>query len=114
MYFGKKTVGGTYEILAADDFFAIPATITKGKDGDIVKAGMPINDNGEPVADGAGAVGILLYDVDITKNPNAALVTIGYVDWTKCKELSGATASAEVMRDVLPAITFRENIGVNE
>ncbi len=106
----KTSVGGTIEILAADDFMAIPITITET---DVVKAGMPVNAEGKKAPDGTGAVGILLYDVDPTANPNAAAVTHGYIDWTKAKEHSGATATGEAMSAILPAITFRENIGVN-
>ncbi len=111
MKFKKQTIGGTVEILASKDFQAIPAKITGES---IVKAGMPITKAGAAAPDGTGAVGILLYDVDPTENPNCALVVIGIVDWKKCMEHSGATATAETMHGILPAITFRENIGVND
>ncbi len=111
MKFTKTSVGGTVEILAADDFWAIPAKISGS---DAVKAGMPITAEGAAAAAGTGAVGILLYDVDPNENPNCALVVTGIVDWTKCKEHSGATATADTMKTILPGITFRENIGVNE
>ena len=110
MRVNKGVVGGTVEILAADDFMAIPATLTGS---DVVKAGMPIDAAGAAVPAGTGAVGILLYDVDPTQNPNCALVTHGYVDWTKCMAHSGATADAATMAGILPAIVFRTNIGVN-
>lgn len=110
MNFAKTTVGGTVEILASKDFQAIPAKIAGT---DVVKAGMPITDAGAAAADGTGAVGILLYDVNPDKNPNGALVVSGIIDWAKAKEHSGATATAAVMKTILPGITFRENIGVN-
>lgn len=110
MKFTKKTVGGTIEILASKDFQSIPVKIAGTE---VVKAGMPIKLDGTAVAAGTGAAGILLYDVDPNANPNAALVVAGIVDWAKCKEHSGATATADAMKTVLPAITFRENIGVN-
>lgn len=106
----STAVTGTVEILASKDFQAIPAKITGAS---VVKAGMPITDAGAASAAGTGAVGILLYDVDPTDNPNCALVVEGIVDWAKCKKHSGATATAETMKGILPAITFRENIGVN-
>lgn len=102
-------VGGTVEILASKDFQAIPATIAGTN---IVKAGMPVTLAGAAVPAGAGAVGILLYDVDPNDNPNCALVVSGIVDWKKCQEHSGATATAATMKGILPGITFRENIGV--
>lgn len=110
MKFEKVEYGYGVEILAADDFMAIPAKISGT---DIVKAGMPIDKSGSPVPDGNGAVGILLYDVDPNRNPNCALVTHGYIDWTKAMEHSGATADASTISGVLPSIVFRENIGVN-
>lgn len=111
MKFTTTEVGGTIEILASKDFQAIPAKIA-GED--IVKAGMPISEAGAAVPAGTGAVGILLYDVNPAMNPNCALVVHGIVDWAKCMEHSGATATAATMKGVLPGITFRENIGVNE
>lgn len=117
MKFNKKTVGGTIEILASKDAQTVPVTVTGT---DVVKAGMPIklsspttNGNVTPVAAGTGANGLLLYDVDPNENPNGSMVVAGIVDWAKCKSHSGATATAATMAGVLPAITFRENIGVN-
>lgn len=118
MKFSKTSIGATVEILASKDFQAIPVTVTGTS---VVKAGMPLKlsdptKNGDvtAVAAGTGANGILLYDVDPTVNPNAAMVVSGIVDWAKCKTHSGATATAATMKGILPAITFRENIGVNE
>lgn len=117
MEFKTKTIAGTVEILASKDFQAIPVTVTGTT---VIKAGMPlkllapsVDGTAQGVAAGTGANGILLYDVDPTVNPNAAMVVSGIVDWTKCKSHSGATATAATMAGILPAITFRENIGVN-
>lgn len=107
----KTSVTGTVEILAADEFTAIPITVTEN---DVVKAGMPMMYAGTKVEAGTGANGILLYDVNPAENPNGSLVVAGVVDWTKCKNHSGATANAATMKTALPAIEFRENIGVNE
>lgn len=111
MKFTKSAAGGTVEILASKDFQAIPAKISGT---DVVKAGMPVTADGAAAAAGTGAVGILLYDVNPEENPNCALVVSGIVDWAKCMEHSGATANAATMKTILPGITFRENIGVNE
>lgn len=110
MKFGKKSYDGTVEILATNDFQAIPAKISGNAQ---VKAGMPITEAGAAAPAGTGAVGILLYDVDPNANPNCALVVSGIVDWKKCMAHSGATATAAAMKAILPGITFRENIGVN-
>lgn len=109
MKFTTTSAGGSVEILATNDYQTIPATITGTS---VVKAGMPITGAGAAAAAGTGAVGILLYDVDPKSNPNAALVVSGIVDWKKCQEHSGATATAAAMKAILPGITFRENIGV--
>lgn len=107
----KKVVAdGTVEILAADDFLGIPIEVTGSG---VIKAGMPITADGAAAPDGTGAAGILLYDRDPAVNPNGTLVVGGIVDWKKCQEHSGATATAAAMKAVLPGITFRENIGVN-
>lgn len=109
MKFATSEVGGMVEILAAQDFTGIPITIA-GEEA--VYAGMPITSDGTAVDSGTGAIGILLYDTYPTEDPNATVIVSGVVDWTKCKSHSGATASAEDMKAILPAITFRENIGV--
>lgn len=110
MKFQKTSYGGTVEILATDEYQAIPAKIAGT---DLVKAGMPITEKGVAAPAGTGAVGILLYDVNPAENPNGALVVSGIVDWAKCKSHSGATATAAAIKGILPGITFRENIGVN-
>lgn len=110
MQMKKIAAGGTVEILAADDPLGIPVKIAGSS---LVKAGMPIAADGSAAPDGTGAAGVLLYDVDPEINPNGTLVVGGAVDWKKCQENSGATASAANMKAALPAITFRENIGVN-
>lgn len=106
MKLAKVTAGDTVEILATDLFEAVPLAITETA---AVKAGMPITQDGKKAADGSGAIGILLYDVDPEANPNAAIVVEGIVDWGKCKAHSGATATAEEIAKVLPKITFRED-----
>lgn len=98
------------EILATDVYTAIPFVVTEEA---AVKAGMPMTLAGASAAAGTGANGILLWDVDPTVNPNGALLVQGVVDWAKCKTHSGATADAATMKGILPAIEFRENIGVN-
>lgn len=110
MKYAIESVGGTVTILASPYYLSIPAKLTGT---DPVKAGMPIDKDGAAAKAGTGAVGILLYDVDPKDNPNCALVVNGIVDWKKCQDHSGATATAATMKGILPAITFRENIGVN-
>ena len=65
MKYSQTTVGGGVEILASKDFQAIPAEIAPadGAETTVVKAGTPITADGAGTT-GAGAVGILLYDVD--------------------------------------------------
>lgn len=109
MKFSDTKVGGGVEILATDDFQAIPFTVTET---DPVKAGMPMTLAGKKAAEGTGADGILLYDVDPKEDPNAALLVDGIVNWKLCKEHSGASADAATMKEALPNIIFRENIGV--
>lgn len=108
MIFSKKPIGGTVEILAADQFNAVPVTVAGSA---VVKAGTPLTEAGAAALDGTGAAGILLYDVDPTVNPNAAMVVQGVIDWTKAAAHSGATADAATMKGVLPGIVFRTNVG---
>lgn len=109
MNFTETTIAGDVEILAAKEFMAIPITVSGS---DVVKAGTPLTEAGASTT-GSGAVGILLYDVDPTKNPNGAAVTHGYIDATKAQAHSGVTY-VDALYTALPGITFRTNIGVNE
>ena len=100
MKFSKTSVGGTVEILAADDFVAIPIKVDETS---TVKAGTPTSY--------ATAAGMLLYDVDPTENPNGALLVQGVVDKAKAQEHSGVTLDTTF---AVPGIILRDNIGVNE
>lgn len=112
MNFTETTIAGDVEILAANNFMAIPIKVATPASGTVVKAGTPLTAAGASTT-GADAVGILLYDVDTAKNPNGAAVTQGYIDATKAQAHSGVTYVA-ALYTALPAITFRTNIGVNE
>lgn len=107
MNFSSTTVGGTVEILASNDYQAVPLAVTETE---LVKAGMPMKNDGKKAADGSEAIGILLYDVDPKVNPNGAVVVDGIIDWAKAKEHSKATATAEDMAKALPNIVFRDKI----
>lgn len=109
MRYSTKTVGGTVEILAADNFTAIP--ICMKDSANIYKAGTPVTEDGEAALDGTGAVGILLYDVDTSINPNASIVVAGVVDYSKMVFKAGVTASTETLHEAIPAVYFRDNIG---
>ena len=103
-------VGRRSEILASDDFQAVPVVVAGETP---VKAGVPLKSDGTAVPAGTGAGGILLYDVDPAVNPNAAMVVQGVVDWSRCRE-NGAQAEAAAMSAILPGIVFRENVGVTK
>ena len=109
MIFSETTLAGDVEILASKDFQAIPVKVTGSA---VLKAGTPVTAAGASTT-GANATGILLYDVDPTKNPNGAAVVAGIIDATKAQAHSGVTY-VEALYTALPAITFRTNIGVNE
>ena len=110
MNFAKTTYGGTVEILASKDFQAIPVKVATPGSGTVVKAGTPLNADGESTT-GSGAIGVLLYDVDTAKNPNGAAVVQGIIDSTKAQAHSGVTY-VSALYSALPGIVFRTNIGV--
>lgn len=118
MKFKNTTVGGTVEILAADDFDAIPFTVTETT---AIKAGTPMTLAGKKATFTAGASGatgtttangILLYDVDPASNPNGALVVRGIINVEKAKTNSGVTYDAAALKAAVPGIILRDNIGV--
>ena len=109
MKFTTTDVSGTVEILAADEFTAIPILVDETA---LVKAGTPMTSAGKKVSatSFATAAGMLLYDVDPTENPNGALLVQGVVDKAKAAAHSGVTM--ETTFDV-PGIILLDNIGVN-
>ena len=102
MKFTKMSVGGTVEILAADDFVAIPICVTET----MTAAGKKV-----ATTSYATAVGMLLYDVDPTENPNGALLVQGVVDKKKVEDHASITLDDTF---AVPVIILRDNIGVNE
>lgn len=115
MIYQKTEVGGTVEILAADEFKAIPIKLTAGSGVTVMKAGTPITAAGAADTTGASSIGVLLYDVDVTRNPNGALLVEGIIDFTKAKAHSGASSmTAAALHGAVPTIICRSDIGVNE
>ena len=112
MKYQETSIGGGVEILASKDFQAIPAKIAAPVTGTVVKAGTPINADGESTT-GSGAVGVLLYDVDTAENPNGALVVQGIINAKVAQEHSGVEYVAGLY-SALPGIVFRTNICVQE
>lgn len=118
MKFKTTQVGGTVEILAADDFDAIPFTVTETT---AVKAGTPMTLAGKKAVFTAGtngadgtttANGVLLYDADPAENPNAALLVRGIIDQKKAEKHSGVTYDAAALKAAVPGIILRNDIGV--
>ena len=112
MRFASSAVGGTTEILAADDFVGIPITV---QGAEVVKAGQPLKKDGSKADEGTDAIGILLYDVNPNENPNGTVVVQGVIDTKKVKASSSVdlTSIAEALKTALPGIILRDNIGVN-
>lgn len=98
MKFKKTDVAGAVEILASNDFTAIPFTTTTAK-----KAGEKLTVDSR--------VGVVLYDVDPDENPNGSLLVAGVIDAVKAKAHSGIDLTAE--SDLPDTIILRTNTGVN-
>lgn len=114
MKFATKTIAGGIEILASNDYQAVPIKVAtpsgEGVTTTVVKAGTPLTAAGASTT-GANAVGVLLYDVDTAENPNGAMVVQGIIDATKAQAHSGVTY-ASALYAALPGVIFRTNIGV--
>ena len=114
MNFSKTTVTYGVEILVGltDMHTLTPIKVAAPLSGDpVIKAGTPVGADGS-AANTADAVGILLYDVDTSANPNGTMVQSGPIDSTKAQAHSGVTYAA-AMIGALDNIEFRTNIGVN-
>ena len=78
-----------------------------------MKAGTPLTAAGAKIANGTGAAGILLYDVDTDANPNGTIVVQGVINQKKAEEHAGVTYNADALKTAVPGIVLRNNIGVN-
>ena len=108
MIVDTKSVGMTPEILASNDYQAVPIKLSA-----TTKAGMPIKNDGTSIATGEGAIGILLYDVNVDENPNGAVVVEGIIDWSKCKANNTGSLDATNAEDIakkMPNLVFRDAI----
>ena len=110
MKYTETSIGGGVEILASKDFQAIPVKVATPGSGTVVKAGTPLNADGESTT-GSGAIGVLLYDVDTAENPNGAAVVQGIINATVAQSHSGVTYAGGLY-SALPGIVFRTNICV--
>lgn len=108
MKFSEKNVAGGLEILAADNFTAIPIKLaaTSGT----IPAGTPLTAAGVAALDGTNAVGILLYDANPADNPNVAMVVSGVIDYNKIVGHAGVTASASTLHSAIPGVYFRTDV----
>ena len=108
----QKDIGGTVEILVGLTAMhtLTPIKVAVPGSGNVVKAGTPLTEAGEATI-GAGAFGILLYDVYPGENPNGTVVQSGPIDATKAQAHSGVTY-VDALYAALPAVIFRKNIGV--
>lgn len=94
------------------DFTSVTADTTTGKK--IVKAGTPINKDGEPVktTPWTGAVGILLVDVH-EERPQGTILTEAYINVKRAQANSGLTYDGSLvtaMNNVGNRIRFEEPI----
>lgn len=99
----------TRTILASNDYQAVPLVLTAS-----AKAGMPVKQDGSKTTDGSDAIGILLYDVDVDRNPNGAVIVDGIVDWNKCQTINKTELDSLEAKDIatkLPNIVFRDKDG---
>lgn len=115
MKFTRNTVNGINDtILASNDYTAIPFTVTETA---AVKAGHPMAKTGKKaVAAGTDAIGILLYDVDPTENPNGSLLIQGVIDSKKAAASSGFVYGDEIitaLKTAIPGVYCRTDIGTN-
>jgi len=113
MKFDNNSVSMTPEILKrklGGELF-VPITIASSvfTDVDIVKAGTPINADGEVATDSEGAsdaAGILLNDVS-KDNPNGSLIkAFAVVNVANCPKVSGSSVITDTVKAALPNIVF--------
>ena len=85
-----------------------PLDLAAPDEGHLVKAGSPINADGE-VTTGNGAIGILLYDVNFNRSPSGTLVKSGAVNATAAQNHCGFDWDG-CITSFLPDMEFRGEI----
>lgn len=103
-----SNLGGTgrCEFLASKDFNSVPCTIAGT---DIVKAGSPITSAGAVASTESQAVGLLMYDVDPTVDPNGALLVQGVVNARMARQYSGCPLVKDTIEGAVPGLYLRED-----
>lgn len=106
-----SNLGGTgrCEFLASKDFNSVPCTIAGT---DIVKAGSPITSAGAVASTESQAVGLLMYDVDPTVDPNGALLVQGVVNARMARQYSGCPLVKATIEGAVPGLYLREDAPV--
>jgi hypothetical protein len=84
--FTKTSYTGTVEILASDNYTALPITLTGSG---TIKKGTPITPAGAAGTATTGTAGVLLNDVVIADNPNGSVIVKGVIDNAKAKAYTG-------------------------
>lgn len=107
MKVNAKSSGEMFTILAADHYVAVPVTVAGTA---LVPAGTPLTSAGAKTTTLTSAVGVLLYDVDPTVNPNGAMLIHGVIDAEKSKAHSSVDLAG--ITETLPGVTLRANTGV--
>lgn len=103
-----SNLGGTgcCEFLASKDFNSVPCTVAGS---DIVKAGSPMTSAGAVATTESQTVGLLMYDVDPSKNPNGALLVQGVVNAVMARQISGCPLVKATIESACPGLYLREN-----
>lgn len=103
-----SNLGGTgrCEFLASKDFNSVPCTVAGS---DIVKAGSPMTSAGAVATTESQTVGLLMYDVDPSKNPNGALLVQGVVNAVMARQISGRPLVKSTIESACPGLYLREN-----
>lgn len=119
MAVANETISGGVEILNRPPYEGVPMTLgdTLFSTSDVVKAGALIKADGTTASAGAGAVGILLFDV-YKDRPQGTILKKAYVNVTRIKESLGedfttqygevSGSVSEEIQTALPMIVFEE------
>lgn len=107
MQFEESSVVTDVQILKRAPFEGLAITLDfTGNTSGVIKAGMPINSDGQADAEATGTIkGILLHDVSVDR-PQGTVLTKAYINTAVALANAGLASYSSDVKSALPMVVF--------